>query len=277
MQAMDKVKFYISSAYFNKTEVKPISTGLFDWIPEEGKAYYKHEMKDKLKFTKINDFQTLLLLEIDECAEVVLHVEVLCNGNFDPYWEGVFTLFDASVNKDRCTIEVKPSSNGAYVCFEESIKKEQNIFASGTAITVTAIGGTYEELSCLGISNNADCTEYYNLRDNPRTQCLPDPSNWCLKSNTVLVDGFDTLPQCDNTNMFLQQETIWHRETVTVPCVNGVVTAPPFGSGWVLLSSDCSGTNSSTWWRCPASGSSKVFEKRQSKIIEETLSYSIKK
>lgn len=250
---MDRIKVYIQSSIIPLTEVSPVVSGDFEYTKEKDKIYYKHESKDSFKFDKKADWDLLQPQIADECGEVTVTVEKLCKGTYSLYWTGVFSIFDSTINYDRCFLEVKPKPLDEYKCFEDGLKEEQNIFSSGTVVTVTAIGGILEEQVCQNFNFNADCNDYFNAINTPLDDCLTDPTQWCLKSNVVLFNGQDVGYNCNSSGGTdeVGQTTTWHREVATVDCVGGVATPPAFGTGWQLLADDCSGSNTSTWWRCP--------------------------
>lgn len=234
---MGKIKVYIESNLIPLTEVTPVIAGDFEYSREKDAIYYKHEAKDVFKFEK-KDWDLLKPQISEECSEVTITVEKLCRGKYKYYWAGVFTIKGSTVNYDKCFIKVSPKALDTYKCLEDGLKEEQNIYSSGSVITVTSIGGTLEVVTC------DQFIEQSMWGGTPYSGCLTNPSNWCMKSDTV-----ETL-DADGTT-YIDQTTVWHRELITVPCVGGVATAPPFGSGWSLVSDDCSGSNTSTWWRCP--------------------------
>lgn len=259
---MDRLKFYIESSIIPLTEVRPVVSGEFEFTKERSKLYYKHEISDALRFDKKADWLLLQPQIADECGEVTVTVEKLCRGVYSQYWKGVFTIFDTTINYDKCFIEVKPDPLDEYKCFEDGIKEEQNTFSSGGNVTVTSLAGTISQQICSDFFNtNASCSDYYAAISNPLDDCLTDPSKWCLKSNVVLINGEDPGFACSATGSdnVLEQTTTWWREVVTdVPCDNGTPVPPAFGSGWQLLTDDCVGSGTASWWRCPSSSNGQV-------------------
>ena len=251
---MDKVRVYIESDLIPLTEVRPVLSGDFEYKKESGKVYYKHESKDNFKFDDPADWALLQPQIADECGEVSVYVDKFCNGSYIRYWEGFFTIFDSTIHFGRCWLEVKPKPKDEYKCFQEALKEEQNIYSgSGSNITVTAIGGILEEQTCTNFNSGANCGDYFTALNNPDDSCLANPSEWCLKSNTVTLGGEEPGFDCNDANapFFLEQTTIWHRETIVTNCVDGSPVPPPYGSGWQLLTDDCGGSGTATWWRCP--------------------------
>jgi len=250
---MDKIKFYIESSLIPLTEVRPVTGGDFEFKKESNLLYYRHEAKDKLKFSHPDDWALLQPQIEDECGEVSVYIDRLCQGEYVRYWEGVFTIFDSTIHYGQCWLEVKPDPADDYTCFEKALKSEVNIFTSGGEVTVTAVGGTYETQTCSNLSLTTGCTIFNQAISTPLNDCLTEPSEWCLKENIVLLDG-QQVGVCDkepDEGATVEQTTRWHREVATVDCVGGVPTAPLWGSGWNLLEDDCGGSNTSTWWRCP--------------------------
>lgn len=250
---MDKVRIYIQSDIIPLTQVRPVISGDFEFKKESGKLYYRHESKDKFKFDHPDDWALLQPQIADECGEVTVIIDKLCNGSYVRYWEGVFSIFDSTIHYDRCWLEVKPAPMDDYKCFEDALKEEQNIFSSGTTVTVTALGGTLEEQTCTNVNFQADCNDYFAAFNTPDDSCLSDPTKWCLKENKILVDGEEIEPyNCDGSEeFFLEQQTTWHREVALGDCLTG--DPPAFGSGWQVLSDDCGTGGDITFWRCPPS------------------------
>ena len=258
---MDKIKIYIESSIIPLTEVKPVVSGDFEFIKEKDRIYYKHEIKDTFKFDKKADWLLIQPQIADECGEVTVTVEKLCKGKYSLYWMGVFSIFDATVDYDRCFIEVKSEVLDVYKCFEDGLKDEQNIFSSGTITTAFGVGGTYETNMCFSAFTQwRQNTEGNNgippptaVTPNPLDGCLNGVTEWCVSSNSINV----TSEYYDPTNGWTieyEQTTIWHRELATTDCVGGVPQPPTIGTGWAVLDNNCSTDNTCVWWRCPSSG-----------------------
>lgn len=252
---MDRIKIYIESSLIALTEVNPVVSGEFEFTKEKDRIYYKHEAKDAFKFDKKADWLLLQPQIADECGEVTVTVEKLCKGSYSVYWKGVFSIFDATINYDRCFIEVKPEAMDDYKCFEDGIKEDQNTFSSGGNVTVTGVFGTIQEQTCVSLELDADCQEYYGRLNTPDDSCLADPSEWCLKENLVILNGESGNYNCIGPSNTIEQETTWWREVVTgIPCNGGTPEPPDFGTGWQLLTDNCSVDGTADWWRCPTDG-----------------------
>lgn len=255
---MAKLRYYIQSASIPLTQVYPVFDGSFSFERDSKQIFYRHQVDSDFIFELKADYDLLILLEEYLCEEVTMIVEEMCSGTFTEYWTGVFSMFDAKINKTYCKISVKPEVLDDYRCFLEQVKEDQNVFSSGSNITTKSIAGTYEESTCFDLNAGADCDDYYNAFNNPLDSCLANPAEWCLKENRLVASSFDvssTPPDCDDAPFILEQHTTWHREVITTDCVDGSPVQPPYGTGWTLLSDDCAGSNTSTWWRCPPASS----------------------
>lgn len=266
---MDKVRVYIQSADIPLTQVNPVISGQFQYTREKDRLYYKHESKDSFKFGDRDDWQVLEPLIEKECQEITVTVQILCAANYTQYWQGVFTMFEAEVDEDRCFVEAKPEPIDDYKCFEDGIKEEQNIYTSGTVVTVTAIGGSYEEETCVNIITPADCDDFQQALQIPYDGCLAEPSDWCLKSNTATFNNQDN---CDNPtgDDLVRQTTVWQREVLNWPCSGGSPQAPAYGTGWQLLTDNCAGDGTADWWRCPIN-SAVVGDYDQGRTLENVM------
>lgn len=241
---MDRIKIYIESSLIPLTEVNPVVSGEFEFTKEKDRIYYKHEAKDAFKFDKKADWLLLQPQIADECGEVTVTVEKLCKGNYSVYWKGVFSIFDATINYDRCFIEVKPEVMDDYKCFEDGQRDEQNIFNAGAETTVTSLVGTYETEICF------DPFYFAQTPVPPQDECLDDPTKWCLKSHESEFEYQEN--QAGEIDEGYGYRTEWHREVINVPCVGGVPTPPTLGTGWQLLNDNCGVDGTADWWRCPA-------------------------
>lgn len=253
--ATDRVRVFIQSSLVPLTQVFPTIKGEFEYKRESGKVYYKHEAKDKFKFTTTEDYNLIKPHFDNECEEISIIVEKKCEGEFTVYWEGVFKMFDATDNRDKCFITVKVKPLDAYKCFEEKIDEEQNVFSSGSIVTTKSLAGEIEEKTCFELNNDATCSDYYNALGNPLDDCLTDGvENWCLKENYVELDGISGTYSCSgSTSHVVTQETTWHREILVTDCVGGEPSYPTFtlSDEWELLGDNCSSDGTATWWRCP--------------------------
>ena len=251
----DKVRIFVESPTLIKTQVYPVIKGEFERKRESGKRYYKHEAKDKFKFSKSEDYALLLPEFANECQEITLTIEKLCGGVYGTYWTGVFKMGSGTTHdQDKCFITIKPKTADAYKCFEDGLDTEQNVFG-GSPVSTLSVGGTIETELCTMTNSQASCNDFYQAYFQPLNDCLDEPTEWCLQSNVVLLNGDADAHSCDFSTQphFLVQQTTWHREILETDCIGGQPVPPPFSSGWQLLENNCGATNKSTWWRCPSS------------------------
>lgn len=250
---MSRVKIYLSCSAFARAEFNPVISGLFSWEPENGKVYIRHKSKDKFKFSKKEDYSRILQMESDECGEVTVEVERLVNGQYQPYWTGYFTMFNCTVNKTKCFIEVTPEPVDDFRCFEDMLSEEQNIFDSNFT-TVLGDIGEYETITCIDVVENATCSDFYSALYGQNSSCI-DTNEWCFKENIVKIDGVQK-QYCDSVSptFFMTHETVWHRIKVTTDCSHDVPVPPTFGSGWTLLENNCLVDQTAAYWKCPSSG-----------------------
>ena len=252
---MDKVKTYLTSSAFSRTEVEPVFKGDFEWVKDESFVYYRLDIKDKIKFSRKEDFDLVMLMEDDECGEITIEVEQYCSDGYSEYWRGIFSIFDCTINKTRCWLEVKPTSDDPYRCFDEASKEEVSTFFS-QVVSTSGLYGEIEEVTCISVASNANCNDYQAMLQLPGSACLLNPTQWCLKENIVQLNGnVNPTTPCSGTNNSLRQDSTWYREVLLdVPCIAGSPSTPTFGSGWQLLEDNCSSDGTCSWWRCPDSG-----------------------
>lgn len=233
-------------------------SGDFEWPRETGRVYYRHAAKSALKFDKLNDYLLLLGQRDNECGDISVEVQRRCAGEYEVYWKGVFTIFDATINYDRCWVEAKPDPDDGYNCFEDAIKDDYNIFDAGPIISVTSVSqvaGSYQTQQCYREFTGDEQGPDENPEDlaPPFAGCLDNPGQWCLKSNEFNAQCYEDPNTPQVTICDYRQTTTWHREVATTSCVSGNPVEPDYGTGWQLLSNDCETLGTATWWRCPSS------------------------
>ncbi len=255
---MSKIKIYIESDSLALQEVHPSFEGTFTHERKDGQIYYSHSLEGALKFNKSADYELLEGIA-DECEEIRLYIKILRDGEYIQYWAGYFSKFKFTQHFGQCWIEVKPEELSSSTCYEQGLSDSYSAYTAAI-VSTSAIGGTLEELVCTNINNHGTFADYDYMIANPDDSCVPimPEFDWCLQSNIVTESGVDyteTRPPGPEP-LVLHQYTTWQREVVTTDCVGGLSVPPGFGTGWTLLVPDCGGSNTSTYWRCPASGSS---------------------
>lgn len=239
------LRYKIESATITLQTVTPTFDGLFEDSPEREQVYFRRSIRNAVTF-KGADYTTLIALEETICEEVTLTIERQCTGgSYVAFWEGVFTLQDATINKDQCFIRVKCIPNDEYKCFLVAQKEEQNVFALDL-VEARGYNGFYN-LECYKSVSLIDC-------ETEATPEPPDLAEWCAE------------PESDVCNQYTNEEgdTVWERvvcyDRLTFPgTCSGGTPSPPGNSlsDWTLLENDC--PTSSTYFRCP--NNSNVFFK----------------
>lgn len=271
---MAKFKIYIQSNLVpTETEVTPVFTGKFSYKSENERVYYKYEIKDKLHFNAKADYDLIKLHEANECEEIFIRIEQLVTfpNQYLEIYKGVFTYFQCTPNASSCWIDVKPKTDDIYKCVEDGLKEDVNIFTSGNVTKVYGLLGSLESQTCnvafaTWDENQGTPPPFVGLT--PLTSCLSDPTAWCVVSDDVEIinEGY---PNGVYTIDY-RQTTVWHREVITTDCVAGVPAPPPSGS-WTLLTDDCGGSNTSTFWRCPLSGSVVVGDYDRGRLFSNVI------
>lgn len=232
-----ELRYKIESNSIALQTVTPTFDGLFEDAPERDQLYFRRSIRNAITF-KGEDYTTLLALEESICEEVFLTIERKCpGGSYTTFWEGVFTLQDATVNKDQCYIRVKCTPNDAYKCLLSAQKEEQNVYDLET-YTVRGYNGFYE-VECFSDTSPIDCDQVPDPEP-------PDLGEWCpdFESETCL-------PYVDENGVsYFEKVRCFHRLTFAGTCSGSTPVEPGNSlSTWTLLEDNC--PTSSTWFRCP--------------------------
>jgi len=258
---MSSIVVTVSSASIPETVVNPVFKGGFTFSKDKKRIRYKHELDAVLFFNQKADYDLLIPLENNECEVVTVVIQWGCGSNLIEYWVGEFSMSQCNPNRTRKWIKVKPKQSSPYKCFDDAAKLEHSIYDAGDEITSTAVIGEYETIECTFATPTGenDLGEYFDLVTNGNNDCIDpgDIDNWAVLSNNVFINDVfydNTYPQPfpagQGVTWYLSQVTIWHRETLTVPCSGGVPVPPSFGT-WELLTDDCAADGTATWWRSP--------------------------
>lgn len=221
---MSEVRVKIQSATIAETIVSPIWSAVFSRKIERDRIYYTHEPDGSVTL-RGPDYQLLYDLDSD-CEQVTFSVDRKCDGDWVPYWQGVFSKFDCKFDSYRCTASIKLRKNDLYDCLAKEWSDVINIYTgTGSEIVTREFKGAYE------VAIGGPC---YICR------ATPDDSPVCTRTDSCIeythIEGGNG--NCPTGQFYV--ETSHHRITAT-----GTPTVPPpYGTGWTLLSD-------STWWRCP--------------------------
>lgn len=206
--------------------------------PEKDQYFHRKKLSGKFQFVDnnelgISDFSFFknIELSVNNCNEIKFEVRRKCGSAYITVFKGYFTTSMGAFDFDRCVFEILPRTDDEYRCLLEHWDKKINLLDITDTEDTTAyipLGTTnFEYMIQRGTSNS-------NL-----SPALTTPTaSWKL-----LQQGIDYDP---NGNYF----KIYYREVATTSCVGGV-PQPPSGTGWLLLTDDCSGTNTATYVRQP--------------------------
>lgn len=251
-----ELRYTIESFSISPVTATPTFDGLFEDSREREQIYFRRGLRNGLTF-KGADYTTLLALEETICEEVTLTIERKCpGGDYADFWVGVFTLQDATINKDQCYIRVKCEPNDAYKCLLEGQKVEQNVFTMDT-VQVRGYNGFYE-VDCFTGTSPVDC-------DAIPTPEPADPTLWCPD-----VESETCLPYVDENGVsYFLKTTCYHRLVFAGTC-SGSTPVEPAGSlsTWTLLEDNC--PTDSTFFRCP-NNSNVYFKYDNGRMFSDVL------
>lgn len=114
---MADYRYYIVDSLSVETEVFPVNKDsyTFDFEKRKGSSlYFEKKLSGNLIFTNrkkesIFDFDYFKDKETnDKCYELELRIYKKCVGNYNLYWEGLFSVLEGKFDNDNCIYEIKP-------------------------------------------------------------------------------------------------------------------------------------------------------------------------
>lgn len=230
---MAEIRFFIDCDTLGGwTAVTPINSGVFEYKREKDSMYISVTLKNELVF-KGADFTTVEALPLLE--EITVKAERRCGGTWSEYWRGYFYLINSKVDYDICTIRTQPKTDDVYPRFLEQWSEKVN-FYTVPVVTVKPIDAFYEVQCCQAIN-------YAGVPPAPFQTCfdMGDPGDWPFPpvSDVVELDPVDALTYT--------RTTCWHRVIAAGTCSGATPVAPPYGDGWVIMSTGNNCPTSSEW------------------------------
>lgn len=207
------------------TQVYPEYNNLvFKDTPVKDQVFFRRTLETEFNFTGI-DFDTLYSIDTspERCEQI--DFEVYYKGVI--YWSGQLKLVNAKTwDLSKCRVSIKPDLNDEFTCLFNIWEESKNVYPVTPIVQVSAIVGEVVFFPCI----------------------TPPSSGWPLYPNDC-TDGIEwTLIEFESSAGDESANTIWAREEITTDCSGGVPVAPP-GTGWVLVTDDCAGSNTSTYAR----------------------------
>lgn len=220
------------------------------WKQEPEQIFKRKRVANKFTFINeskkgITDFTFFANIELNigQCVEIKLRIEVSCNNVWKDEWFGFFSTGGGSFDFDKCIFEILPEPDDVYRCIFENWEREFNMF-DYPLFTASSVVGAIER--CDGFLNtpcpcntalHAKCVGYGSVQE------MYD-DGWCIES-----EEYDDGP-CP-IHCFIT--THWWREVITLDCTGGVGgtdPGPPPGTGWILVLDDCAGNGTVKYARC---------------------------
>ena len=195
------------------------------------------------------DFE--IFMEIDEtndCPDLVLRTEVLCDGSWQELVSTRITTNEATFDYDECEVKFEKIAENNIVCLKSTWNTEKNLlsFADTRQIRTRGPGALNTVTDFETVIGERDFVLQAPRHAN---ESVRFSDNWAPV--TTQIDVIGQTVQGDGSILYdVQIETQWCRQERTRGCLGGVPIPPP-GGNWIMVSNDCATLNSASWVRRP--------------------------
>ena len=206
-------------------DVEPLNAGAVRFTRERdlsvGLIDYRRKLTTALKFGG-DDYKYFHRAERNgtrRCEEFKIRFQVWCRSGWKTFWRGTFSAGAGSWDLDHCIFEVKPEVLDQYTCIMRAMNKKVNALAVEASTVTSVIWPSTIEVQVFDMAS-------YPVPPFPQ----PEDLGYAEVDTQVVTRPVMGLvcSTPDDINM-----TIYWRERVERPCVDGSSSAPP-GTGWVL-------------------------------------------
>ena len=219
-----------------------VTNPLFEWSKENGSARAGKRLKlaSSLTFSAKDDYQYLKGRKdaTGECEPIPIRFELKCSGVWEVLWTGRFAAGGGRWDLRKCLFTIKPQADDRFTCILERQDIKTNLMNAGVVTVRVATIPSLEFGTCTTIGTTPTpidaCEEFYGV---PGSVLGP------------LVNGWDNATTSQAAPGPSQVNFYW-REYTSTECVDDT-PVPPIGSGWELITDNCSTDGTAVYARQP--------------------------